>query len=158
LIIREAILEDGPRIRAMTTRFLAESLYGTIFRRAATPDAIDSMIALVMQLGAIFLAEHGAGDPRWVQGVDEGVIGMLAMIVVPHQLSSQIIAEEVAWWVEPRARGGSIGPKMLRHAEEWATRNGANMVKMVAPAGSTVGTFYEHSGYQAVETAYIKGL
>ena len=86
------------------------------------------------------------------------LIGMLAIVAIPHPLTGRTYAEEIAWWVEPEHRGGLIGPKMLRHAEEWATRNGANVVKMVAPAGSDVGKFYEATGYQAVETAFIKRI
>ena len=145
----------------MATRFLIESQYGALFDEQATPAAIRELIAHVMKLGTIFVAEFDERDPRWVQGVEQPgdrVVGMLAIVLIPHPLSGQIIAEEIAWWVEPEARGWMIGPHMLRAAEVWATRKGANMVKMVAPAGSTIGTFYERDGYRAIETAFINTL
>jgi GNAT superfamily N-acetyltransferase len=155
VIIREAVLEDSLRIQEMATRFLLDSQYGSLFNDKTTPDAIAALIAGVMQIGTIFVAEvdHGGREVA-----PSRLVGMLAIVLVVHPLSGQKVAEEIAWWVEPEARGGSIGPKMLRVAEEWATRNSANMVKMVAPAGSTVGTFYEKSGYRAVETAFIKAI
>lgn len=159
MIIREAILEDAFRIREMATRFLLDSQYGELFHNERTPDAIGKLIEQVMAIGTIFIAEHEQNAPRWVQGLDaHRVVGMLAIVIVPHPLSGEKVAEEIAWWVEPQARGGMVGPHMLRSAEEWATRNGANVVKMVAPAASAVGIFYERSGYRAVETAYIKRI
>jgi GNAT superfamily N-acetyltransferase len=174
LIIREAKLEDAFRVREMATRFLLDSQYGALFNNQTTPEAIGSLIENVLRLGAIFVAEvdSGARVPGVCVSIDgeewhapggcetcrPRIVGMLAIVLIPHPLSGQLLAEEIAWWVEPEHRGGSIGPKMLRSAEEWATTNGANMVKMVAPAGSTVGAFYERIGYQAVETAYVKAL
>lgn len=94
--------------------------------------------------------EYGPNKPA--------LVGMLAIVALPHPLAGGKVAEELAWWVEPEWRQGLLGPKMLREAEAWATRNGAVMVKMVAPAGTDVGEFYERIGYQAVETAYIKSI
>jgi len=164
--IREANLEDSFRLVEMATRFLLESRYGELFSVSATPDSIGELVKNVLQLGAIFVAEVEDGDrelPHWhdrdtCKICKTSIVGMLAIVILPHPLTGVPYADEIAWWVEPEHRGGLIGPHMLRRAEEWATRNGANVVKMVAPAGSTVGAFYERRGYRAVETAYIKTI
>lgn len=83
---------------------------------------------------------------------------MLAIVVLPHPITGRLYADELAWWVEPRFRRGRIGPTMLKHAEAWARQKGATVLKMVAPAGTDVGRFYEATGYRAVETAYQKRL
>lgn len=162
MILREATEADTPRVVEMAARFLLDSQYGELFDNATTPAAIGAMVKQCLHFGTIIVAELEADDPRWVQGVERtpaaALVGMLAILCVPHPFTGRKYADELAWWVEPRHRGGIIGPKMLWAAEDWATRNGANMVKMVAPAGSAVGAFYERSGYKAVESAYIKTI
>lgn len=150
--IREATEADIPRLIEMAVRFLLESRYGETFDNAATPDAIGRLVRQVLTFGTIFVAENDIGPGA------QAVVGMLAIVIVPHPLTGKNYADEIAWWVEPNARGGTIGPKMLRAAEQWATTNGANMVKMVAPSGTSVGEFYEKLGYEVVETAYIKTI
>lgn len=161
-MIRFATLDDKPRLIEMAVRFLLETEYGRMFDDRATPAMIDKLITNVLSLGAIVVAEieelHGniAGSAPLESRFK--LVGMLAIVALPHPLTGGIYAEEIAWWVEPEHRHGTLGPKMLRSAEDWATRNGAKMCKMVAPAGSQVGAFYEHIGYRAVETAYIKRI
>lgn len=145
MTLRLATPADKPRLITMAARFLLESRYGTLFDNKATPATLGELVTNVLALGAIIVAEH-----------ETEIVGMLAIVVVPHPLTGITYADEIAWWVEPEHRHGLIGPKMLREAEDWATRNGANMVKMVAPAGSSVGNFYKLMGYEAVESAYIK--
>jgi hypothetical protein len=158
MMIRKATPADKPRLIEMAVRFLLESPYGALFDNQATPDAIGTLVDNVISLGVIIVAEVDRGGGLFGSKPDPKLVGMLAAVALPHPLTGKTCAEEMAWWVEPEHRGGLLGPKMLRVFEEWATRNGANMVKMVAPAGSTVGTFYEHIGYQAVETAFIKRI
>lgn len=171
--LRLATSDDKPRLIEMAARFLIESRYGADFDHKATPDKIADLIENVLVLGAIVVATAPLPEPWTVDpcdacyGVDSccgdcpccpRLVGMLAIVAIPHPMTGQIYAEEIAWWVEPDYRGGTLGPKMLRAAEDWATTNGANVIKMVAPAGSTVGSFYERIGYTPVETAFIKRI
>lgn len=151
--IREATVDDTPRLIEMAARFLLSSHYGELFSVETTPALLATLIVNVLSMGVILVAEVDEFPTE-----KKTLVGMLAMVALPHVFTGKKLAEEVAWWVEPEHRGGTLGPKMLRQGEEWATRNGANMVKMVAPAGSTVGEFYEHIGYRPVETAYIKSI
>jgi GNAT superfamily N-acetyltransferase len=113
------------------------------------------VIDIVLTHGAIFVAEGDPQDPSPVRG---GLVGMLAVIVLPHFITGALCAEEVCWWVEPRYRRRGLGPQLLGVATDWAGQEGATMLKMVAPAGSDVGRFYETVGFTAVETAYQKRL
>jgi GNAT superfamily N-acetyltransferase len=83
---------------------------------------------------------------------------MLALAAVPHPVSGQDYAEELAWWVEPAHRGSSIGPRLLAAAEAWCVQNKLGVLKMVAPAASDVGAFYVRRGYTLVESVYQKVL
>lgn len=156
MTIREATGDDKHRLVEMAARFLLETPYGRLFDDKATPDTIARLIDQVLTFGAIFVAEE-TGPGRYGRTALK-LTGMLAIVVVPHPLTGRNYAEEIAWWVEPEHRIGRVGPNLLRSAEEWATTKGANMCKMVAPEGSSVGGFYERLGYQPVETAYLKRL
>jgi GNAT superfamily N-acetyltransferase len=142
MIIREFTPADTPRVVAMALRFIEETSYKAF---PSTPERLEALIDQVMQLGTIIVAE--------VQGE---VVGMLALVAVPHPWTLEEYVDEIAWWVEPEYRSGTAGPRLIVAAEEWTTRKGLTSLKMVAPAGSRVGTFYERRGYVAVETAYLK--
>lgn len=161
-LIRHATDADKPRLIEMAARFLLETPYGRLFDERATPMSLSELIGNVLALGVIFVAEVSVGCAFLCPGCTARcapslkLVGMLAIVAIPHPMTGRTYADEIAWWVEPEHRHGTLGPKMLREAEDWAISQGANMLKMVAPAGSTVGRFYEHVGYRPVETAYIK--
>lgn len=142
--VRHARLEaDRPIIVEMVGRFLGATPYGKLLTFA--PERLEPLVDQVLALGAIFLAER-----------DGLVIGMIAICALESPISGDRYAEELVWWVNEEARSSSAGPKLLRAAEAWTRQAGLFVLKMVAPAGSTVGGFYERTGYAAVETSYIK--
>lgn len=143
--IRPATAEDVDRLVDMAVRFLASTRYGVLV--TPHPHALGRLIAQVLAIGVIFVAE-----------VNGRVEAMLALVALPHPISGELYGDELAWWVEPEHRHGSIGPRLLLQAETWARERGARILKMVAPADSTVGNFYKHFGYVEVETAYQKTL
>lgn len=145
LVIRTATQADGPRLAEMAVRFLASTRYGAL--ASASPSGLDELIAVVLQLGVIFVAE-----------VEGRVAGMLAIAALTHPLTGERYADEQVWWVEPEHRHSSIGPRLLNAAEQWSIENGLAFVKMIAPAGSDVGAYYVRRGYVEVETVYQKQL
>jgi len=145
-MIRLAMEDDLDRLVELTRHFLASSVYGALF--PFNPVAVEGLILTVLHVGAIFVAE-----------VDGRVEGMLAVAVLRHQVSGELIAEEIAWWVEPGHRHRTLGPRLLGCLEDWAVRQRAIMVKMVSPTGDTdLEAFYRRLGYVAVETAFVKRL
>jgi hypothetical protein len=92
-----------------------------------------------------------------LEAADGALVGMLAIAITPNLWGDGTIAEEVAWWVEPAARGRS-GLKLLGAGEEWARQNGALVLRMVAPRGSQIGTVYERRGYVPLESIYVLRL
>lgn len=148
ITIRSATVEDASRVVAMALRFLRETAYGAMFPEAvAEPMRLAPLYQLVLDRGVILLAE-----------VDGQLAGFLALVAMQHPLTGLPYGDEIAWWVEPECRHTRIGYKLLGAAEEWATTNRLSCLKMVAPAGSRLGTFYERRGYTVVETAYQKQL
>lgn len=145
MTIREATDDDGQRLVDMAQHFLLMTPYG----RLITPslDQLVGFVEMIRTLGVILVAER--------LGRIEGMIGLVAL---PHPIDGSLVAEEIAWWVEPAYRGGTLGPRLLVAAEGWSRQKCARVLKMVAPTGTTVGDFLTHRGYRAVETAYYKGL
>jgi GNAT superfamily N-acetyltransferase len=80
------------------------------------------------------------------------VVGMIGVVSFAHHLSGAAMVGEVAWWVDPEARGSGLA--LLRRAEQWARERGATAMQVAAPGGSDVGRLYERRGYRLVETTY----
>jgi GNAT superfamily N-acetyltransferase len=145
VIVRAATPADRDLITAMALRFHASTPYASLL--AVDPIRIGLLFDLATAQGVVLVAEN-------VEALD--ILGFLGLVVLEHPLSGDRYAEEVAWWVEPAYRSGTLGPKLLREAEAWCRRAGCVFLKMAAPAGTTVGLFYERQGYAAVETAFLK--
>jgi GNAT superfamily N-acetyltransferase len=165
-MIREATAADKFRLVEMTTRFILESQYHH-WLAGATPERISDYVDAVLERGVIFVAEgrrrnccdlYPDCECDVLVSRPGELIGMLAILPFKHPLTDRLVAEEFAWWVEPEHRKGAVGPRLLRHMEHWCAEKTLHMVKMVAPAGTSVGAFYEKCGYQALETHWIKVL
>jgi hypothetical protein len=150
--VREATLEDAPRIMELALCFLETTAYGAIVGKT-NPARMAPLLDMCMTRGVVLLAET---DPS--PEFRPHVVGFLAALAMPHPVTAKLYVDEVAWFVEQECRNGLAGPKLLRALEDWATTKSISVVKMVAPAGSSVGDFLERRGYRAVETAYQRTL
>lgn len=83
--------------------------------------------------------------------------GMLAGMLAPLMFSKTMIANEVAWWVEPDKRKSKIGAELLEAFEYWAKMIGAKFVQM-SSLDESVGSLYEKKGYKLYERAYMKNI
>lgn len=144
--IRHATAEDKPAVLVMVDHFLQASAFGEIL---AGGDGGGTLFDLALSLGVIFVAQNTTTGQ---------LDGMLAVLALEHPILHRKYADELVWWVEPEARGRRTGIKLIDYMEGWARTEGLDMAKMVAPAGSNVGTFYRRRGYVAVETTFYKRL
>lgn len=81
--------------------------------------------------------------------------GVLIAQVGPSPLGPFLIAHEVAWWVDPKARG--IGLGMLEEYEQWAISKGAEVIEVKSLAlFPEAERIYERSGYTKLETSWVK--
>ena len=144
-MIRPGVEADAPQLVRMAKRFLEETAYGALLQPSDA--TLGELVALVDQIGQVYVAE-----------VLGEVVGMIAVLPLPHPADGRMYADEVAWWVEPEHRTGRIGPQLLRAVEDWSRDQGLFMVKVTAPANTAVGVFYRRAGYLEVETAYVKVL
>lgn len=143
MTIRAATLEDVPTLVQMGCRQLAALYDGIIAQNPAQLDTLTTHL-ITSPTGVVFVAEEAGA-----------LVGMIGLVSYPHHLSAAPTVGEVAWWVEPHARG--VGLQLLNRAERWAVEMGATQIQMVAPT-ERVGRLYQRRGYQAVETSYLKPL
>lgn len=151
--IRRATQEDRAQIVAMVGHFMAarvgDTVYGEVLK--FRPEIVGQLAALVIDKGVIFVAQ--AGDR-----LDAPLVGMIAGVPLEELIARTPMFDEMVWWVEPAYRKGSVGPRLLQAVEKWARQKGLSLCKMVAPAGSGVGSYYKRLGYVEVESSYVKRL
>ena len=145
-MIREATPADIPRIVEMGRRFMAESTYSQHLAENPEQMRVFAEQIIANPKGMILVSEK-----------DGNLTGMLALYLFPHYFSGEPIAGEVIWWVDPEARAGSTGLKLMRKAEEIAVKMGAKKMQMVAPT-ERIGELYKHLGYREVESTFQRNL
>ncbi len=141
MTIRPATFGDAQVLERMAVRFLEETPY----RQVITPDVdrLETAIAGVLERGLVLVAE-----------VNGTVVGMAAAMPAEHPFSGEPIVVEIAWWVEPEWRHGTLGVRLLTTLEACARSTGAKALLMIAPARSRVGQYYARRGYLEVETTF----
>ncbi len=148
--IRHATVEDLERIVQMAIRFLQSSDYGEIVGRFKLENLRGATRACI-EVGVILLAEHGPPELR-------RAIGFCALVPAEHVLTGETYADEIALWVEPEHRTGTVGGRLVLAAEHWARQKQLTCLKMVAPVNSRLHLHYQRRGYRAVETGYLLRL
>lgn len=144
--IREARPEDLPRIVAMFAEFVSSTQYA----RYVGNDPVHSAAMMERLI-------TDEGKALFVVDSEDGVIGMLGVMVFTQPFSGETIASELFWWLDPKHRGHGVW--LLRRAENWARSKGAARMNMMAPADKPrVAEIYEAIGYSYVERVYSRDL
>ena len=146
LTIRAATEADIPQIVKMGLRF-ATAEYAISL--PADPDRIAMLARNLMggENSVVLVSESSEG----------AVVGMIAMMVYDQPMTNELVATEIAWWMEPEQRGSSAGIRLLKAGEQWARARGARKLQMIAPT-DRVGQFYERLGFQRIEIHYQRSL
>lgn len=146
MAIRSATLMDLGRLVAMSERFLAATPYGEWF--PPVEGGIEYFARELVERHLVFVAER--------QGT---VVGMIAgFIVDAHPLTGRKQVDEVVWWVDPEARDVRAGAALLVALKLAATKCGASVLKLSAPAGSNAARFLTAHDYVPVETSFYRLL
>lgn len=144
--VRQATLADVKTVQAMFATFVASTQYAKYVGNdpAYSTGLIERLIT--MDDAALFVVQ-----------AEDGVIGMIGLLIYQHPMSGQRVAVEAFWWLNPDRRG--YGVYLLRRAEKWARAQGAMSFAMMAPADNPrVAEIYEACGYERVEITYQKDL
>lgn len=146
--IRQATLDDVPRIVEMAQRFYPQSGYtklGPMMKECAAGLAL-----ITMESGVMLVAES-----------DDSLVGMVCLHVDPFTFNPNIlIAHELVFWIEPEHRGGMLAVRMIKAGEQAAAECGAKWNRMATLAASdeAAGVMYERMGYVRSESYYVKEL
>lgn len=81
--------------------------------------------------------------------------GILLGAVGKSLLGPILQSHEIAWWVDPEHRGGSVD--MLKMYEDWAIEKGAKLIEVKSlNIFKDVDRLYERMGYSPIETSWVK--
>lgn len=144
-LIRQATNGDVPRIVELGMRDFEEGPYKNLIN-ANSEYAIKTVLAVIHGGGKILLCED-----------QEKVSGLFAFLIMPHPFSGEIVATQLIFYVEPEARKGGTGIKLLWEAERVAKELGAKKFQCTAPS-EEVGAIYRRFGYHQIEVAFLKEL
>lgn len=143
--VRKATEADIPGILGMAERFYRATEYATDADYDAA--SMEAMARLMMDSGVLLVAD------------DNGLTGMVGLVVAPFMFNSaHLAAYEVVWWVNPEARGGMTGARLLKAVEPACKERGCTRVTMAHMADSPpqAGQLYARYGYRHTETSWTK--
>ncbi len=135
--IRQATLDDIPMLMEMGKRMHQES---PRFRMMDfSEDKCRQLGEALIPSGSIFIAEK------------EGeAVGMMIGFITEHYFGYDLMASDLAVYVVPEHRGGSLGVRLIKVFEQWAEDNGARVITLgistEVEAKRTLG-IYEKLGY-----------
>ena len=106
-------------------------------------------------LGAVLAALIDSRD-GYAAVLDLGgaVRGVLLARVSLATLAPVRVADEIAWWIDPPARGG-WGVAMLACYEAWAREAGAEVIGLTT-LDDRAASLYERAGFRRAELRYAK--
>lgn len=149
-MIRQAGLGDFDSVLPLAERFFEASQYGSIMQ--FDPESFRRTFEhLLAGDGVCLLAEHGGR-----------LVGMAGALAYPFYFNAaHKTGQELFWWVEPAARGSTVGARLFKGLESWARSVGCKTFSMICldslkPA--KVAAMYIRSGYRASEHTFIKEL
>lgn len=133
-MIRQATIEDIPRLIELGRMMHAESRYAAL---DYAPQKVDALLQRLIADGFMVVAQSG-----------ERVVGGFAGMISEHWFSHDLIAADLALFIEPDARGGMTAPRLVRAFRDWARGRGAKLIH----AGITTGVHEEETArlYEAL--------
>lgn len=145
-MIREATYEDIPELIRMGHIFVDDLAYPMAFSIDET--SLEETLAGMIKNedAAIFVSGQG------------GIGGILAPF---YFNKSQYAAQELFWWVMPKARNSRTGIYLLNQFESWAKEKGAVlciMNYMENGKSNRLGDFFKKRGYKLSDHAYARAL
>lgn len=144
-MIRWATDDDVPVLLDMAKAFLETHYADTLVFNA---EKMQELLAELISNPSGFLL---------VSEQDENVVGTIGVLVYDHPMTGQALSSELFWWMNPEARGGLDGMRLLKHAEKWVRDNRIPWMHVVAP-NDRVKSFYRRLGFSELETHFQKAF
>lgn len=150
MIVRDATLEDVAALVAHGREFLISAMpAGYSYDEAGAAALVSGLI--VAPAGLVVVAER-----------DGRIVGGLVAIAYKAPFCVELQAREIAWWVEPSARGSRRVFDMIDRLEEFGAATGCKHVVLstidsVSP--DALNRFLtSRRGYQHAENAFIRAV
>lgn len=109
----------------------------------------------LMQLG-IGLVEHGG---IFIAEKDGKAVGMVLGMVTEHYFGRDLMASDLAVYVHPEHRGGTLVVRLIKKFEAWAFSMGAKVITMgvsTEVAAERTGQLYKRLGYRMTGSLAVK--
>ncbi|PXX60683.1 hypothetical protein SAMN05660489_04391 [Pseudomonas sp. LAMO17WK12:I10] len=146
-MVRDGKLEDLAAVVEMAREFWKHTMYDDPF----DADHVHFMASLALDHGLLAILEINGSVEGFVAGVCGPLLGCAAVKS----------GTEIAWWVNPRARKGMNGIRLMDHIEGQARSQGIkywNMIVMESCDPEIGATIYQRRGYQKSETSFTRIL
>lgn len=146
--VRLASHGDVLEIEALARNMREESPYYSTLDYSEKK--VRDLICTLIKLGGALVAER-----------DGIIVGMMGFFVIEHLFGTERIASDVVIYVDPAARGGTLGVRLIRAFESYARAQSADYallnVSSDIDAERTV-QLYQRLGYAKRGGAYTKRL
>lgn len=148
-MIRKAEKKDIEELVILTKEFFKESLneYGLKIGNKTIKNTLTNYVTNYIGI----VAEKN--------GKLIGAIGGLVAKSIFDE--SQLLGQEVIWYITNSERKGTIGIKLIKAFEDECKKQGADLIAMVHMGNlyaETLDKFYKMRGYKLLERQYIKSL
>lgn len=147
MAVRPATAKDVPALVAYGEAFAPLSKLSTHVTYDAA-SVTETLTALVESpAGIVLVADTGTQ-----------VVGAIVGILTPlYYNKAVLLAQETAWYVDPKARDGRAGLMLLWAFEDYARQAGAALITMSALGPQDAAArIFEKAGYDLAELAYVK--
>ena len=143
-IIRPATEADLPYLIMLANVMLAESSFSSV---PFEPEAFAlTVIRLLDDQQFVMLAEK-----------DGQIVGAMLGIATPFAFSYAMMAQDVALFVHPDARGRLISVRLIRAFEEWARAHNCLQIRPAVSSGCEAACrLYGLLGYRPVGVSFVK--
>lgn len=143
--IRDAKIDDFPDLYRMAIAFAAAAELPKV-----DPDTFYRSVEMLIGDGILKVA------------INSAICGGAGALVFPHFWNeSEIVAQELFWWVDESARKSSAAIRLLSEMEQAAREKGAASLIMLTLDKlnpEALGRLYIRRGYKPQERAFIKEL
>ena len=147
-MIREMVAQDIPAMIALGAEMHRESRYSNL----------DFDPARLWALGDQIMAN----PESYLSAVcekDGEIVGFVIAFAVPHFFGNDLTSGDLAIYVMPEHRGGTIGARLVKLYSRWCEAKGVKEPLLGVSAGITpdrIGQLYERLGYTEKYVIYKK--
>lgn len=149
MTIRRGEPKDIPALLDFGRKFLEQTPWAKL---GIDDESLISTFNMLMESkdGVLLVAED-----------ESGLTGTVGAVKFPHYFNgNHQIAQELFWWVEPRARKAGTGKVLFMAVENWARVNKVRSLMMISiqsvPGASAVDAMYEKLGYTPAEHSFVR--